>query len=169
MRPVGNRGAFLFDMKSESIIRDGLRKADNIVIVFIIILGAVLPFFAWWGFHRQDFERPAKTERPTPKPLMDLPIPLPGRFEGWGGQFLIIFAAVLSWLTIFLLYHFGDERSMVGFGVLWGPSTLALTYFALGGGIPLKLRQKGWRPLTIIPVIFWFSMLAMMIVVFYYP
>lgn len=134
-------------------------KIKNIwerMIIFILIIGTFLPFLVWYGSRLVNSAPPTKPEMPVSAPLL--------RPRRWGEQVIIILAAILSWATLFLVYRFGDARYIIGFGTLWGSSTLALTYFALGGGIPRKLRQKGWEPLTIIPVVFWVSMLAFIIV-----
>jgi hypothetical protein len=129
--------------------------------IFIIILGIFLPLFVWWGFRRQNSQRPAKPAAPASDQLVLRP-------RGFDEQLLIIFTAVLGWVTIFLLYQYGNAKQLIGNCILLGPSTLALTYFALGGGLPRMWQQKGWRPLTIIPVIFWISLLAMVATTLFY-
>ena len=72
----------------------------------------------------------------------------------------MISGAIAGWILFVLLFYFANSRAFIFSGVLSGPCVLVLTFFALGGDIPLKWREKGYRRLMVIPVVFWISLLA---------
>ena len=77
----------------------------------------------------------------------------------------MIVGAIVSWILIVLLFRFATTRALVFTAILIGPCVLLLTYFAFGGDIPLKLRQKGYRRLMLVPVAFWISFVIAVVVV----
>lgn len=81
----------------------------------------------------------------------------------------VLLATVASWITNGLIYRYGNTAFLVAWGTLWGPCTLLLTYFAFGGNLPLWLRRKGLRPLTVIPFLFGISLLAFIVVAHFVP
>ena len=72
----------------------------------------------------------------------------------------LILGAVVSWILIALLFHFATPKVSVLSSILIGPCVLLLTYFAFGGDIPLRFRQKGYRSLMFVSIVFWISFVA---------
>ena len=78
---------------------------------------------------------------------------LPDRAE----RLATILGTTISYLLFALLFLFATTRVLVFTSILIGPCVLVLTWFAFGGDIPLKLRQKGCRRFVLIPIVFWIS------------
>ena len=76
----------------------------------------------------------------------------------------MIVGAVVGWILLALLYRFTGSRYFIFGSVLSGPCLLLLTYFAFGGDIPLKLRQKGYHRYMLIGVVFWISFAVAVVV-----
>jgi len=76
----------------------------------------------------------------------------------------LILGAVVSWSLIALLFYFATSKVSILVSILIGPCVLLLTYFAFGGDIPLKFRQKGYRRPMLVPIVFGISFVAAFIV-----
>ena len=75
-----------------------------------------------------------------------------------------IIGAVVSWVLFALLFRFARTRHLIFTRILSGPCVLLLTYFAFGGDIPLKSRQKGYRRFMLVPIVFGVSFVATVVV-----
>ena len=72
----------------------------------------------------------------------------------------LILGAVVCWILVALLFRFATTRESILASILMGPCVLLLTYYACGGDIPLKFRQKGYWRLMLVPIVFWISFVA---------
>ena len=76
----------------------------------------------------------------------------------------LILGAIVSWVLLALLFRYATTRVSTFTATLIGPCVLLLTFFACGGEIPRKLRQRRFRRLMLVPVVFWISFVAAVIV-----
>ena len=90
--------------------------------------------------------------------------PLQRRLPHQAERLSLIGGAIISWVLVWLLCRVATARLLVFTSVLAGPCVLLLTYFAFGGDIPLKWRQKGYRRLMVVPIVFWVSFVAAVVV-----
>ena len=86
---------------------------------------------------------------------------LPDQFE----RFAMIIGAVVGWILFALFVRFAATRLLIMGSILSVPCVLLLTYFAFGGDIPLRFRQKGYRRIVLVPIFFWLSFLAAVVVI----
>jgi hypothetical protein len=90
---------------------------------------------------------------------------LPDRLE----PAAMIIGAIVSWVLVALIFRFATTKIFIFSCVLSGPCVLLLTYFAFGGDIPLKLRQKGYRRVVMVGIAFWISLVAAFVVAHFLP
>jgi hypothetical protein len=80
-----------------------------------------------------------------------------------------IVGAAVGWALFALLFRFCSGEYLAFSAVLSGPCLLLLTYFALGGDIPLRWRQKGYHRTMLVGVVWWASFFAAFAVAHLWP
>lgn len=84
-------------------------------------------------------------------------------------DFGLMFGAIICWILVALLFRFAPTRALTVSIVLCGPCVLLLTYYALGGDIPRKVRQKGYERVEFFPMVFLISIAMAMVVAYCLP
>ncbi len=75
-------------------------------------------------------------------------------------RFLMIVGAVASLIIFAAICWFGTIRDVILASVMGIPCVLLLVYFAFGGEIPLKFRQRGYHRYMLVGIVGWVSILA---------
>ena len=83
-------------------------------------------------------------------------------------RFLMIAGAVASVFLFALICWFGTFRDVILASVMGIPCVLLLLFFAFGGDIPLKLRQRGYHRLMLVGIIGWVSILTGIFIIHFF-
>jgi len=88
---------------------------------------------------------------------------LPQKYE----RSAYIGGSAVGWMLFALLFlsYSGSSRAFAI--TLCGPCVLVLTYLAFGGDIPLSWRQRGYRRIMLVALVFWVSFLAALLLLIY--
>src|SRR5579871_4516498 len=79
----------------------------------------------------------------------------PERFE----RLVFCVAAVIGWISFVLFFRLMNPRQLIIVGIWCGPFVVMFTHYAFGGGIPRRLREKGWTRATVVTAVMMVSAL----------